>query len=120
MSYYAHNYLQDDWASHAVGEDTRRRQAAERTGGWYFDQATRRQRSAHEADLRALLGRSGPEWDRARDALRQRFAEATAEAGALFDRTVTSLLDTGEVSDELDEAWTALCEREDAATPATE
>jgi hypothetical protein len=118
MSHYARNHLQDDWASHAAREASQRLETAERTAGWYFEQATRRQRSAHEAELRPLLGTSGPKWDRAREALRRRFAETTAEAGALFDRTVTCLLATGEVSDELD-AWTALCEREDGATSTT-
>jgi hypothetical protein len=117
MSYYARNHLQADWDACGAREAARRLEAAERTARWYFDRATRRQRSAHEADLRALLGMSGPKWDSARDALRQRFAAATAEAGALLDRTVACLLATGEVSDELDEAWTALCEREDAQGP---
>jgi hypothetical protein len=115
MSYYARNHLQDDWASRAVEEATNRLEAAERTAGWYFEQATQRQRGAHEADLRALLGKKGPVWDRAREARRRRFAEETAKAGALFDRTVTCLLTTGEVSDELDEAWTALCDSAGAA-----
>lgn len=119
MSHYARNHLQDDWTSHAAGEAARRMQAAERTAGWYFDQATRPQRSAYEADLRALSGMNGPERDRDREALRQRFTGTTAEARALFEATVNTLLETGEVSGELDEAWTALCERKDAA-PAAE
>jgi hypothetical protein len=120
MSYYARNHLQDDWASHATRESEQRLEAAERAAGWYFEQATRRQRNAHEAHLRVLLGSSGPKWDRARETLRAKFAAATAEARALFDRTVICLLDTGEVSDELDEAWTALCRREEAAAQAAE
>jgi len=63
---------------------------------------------------------SGPKWDRARDALRRRFGPTMAEARTLFDDTVQCLLDTGEVSGELDQAWTALCEREAAAAETTE
>jgi hypothetical protein len=120
MSHYARNQLQDDWASQASAETARRLREAERTASWYFDRATRRQKSAHEAELRALLGMSGPKWVRARGVLRRRFGETTAEARALFEQTVQCLLDTGEVSGELDEAWTALCEREEPATPTAE
>jgi hypothetical protein len=114
MSYYAHNHLHDDWASHATDDMTRRQREAERTAGWYFDRATRRQKAEHEAGRRGLLGMTGPKWDRARDALQRRWQETTADARALFEATVQCLLDSGEVSSELDDAWTTLCEREDA------
>ncbi len=120
MSYYARNHLQDDWASHAAGEAAQRLREAERTASWYFDRATRRQKAEHEAGRRALLGMTGPKWDRARDALRRHWQETTADARALSEATVQCLLDSGEVSSELDDAWTALCEREDAAAMAAE
>ena len=110
MSYYARNHLQDDWASQAPAATAERLHAAERAAGWYFDHATRRQRSAYEA---GLAGITGPESDLARDALRYRFRKTTADARTLFEETVQCLLDGGEISGELDEAWTALSARED-------
>lgn len=118
MSHYARNHLQEDWASHAASETAERIGAAERMAAWNFDQATWRQRKDYEAGLDALRDISGPARDHACDILRRRFAEATAEARGLFERTVRCLLDSGEVSQELDEAWTALCERE--PVPASE
>jgi hypothetical protein len=116
VSYYARNHLQDDWAAAAAGETAQALRDANRTAGWYFDRATRRQRAAHEAGMRALAGASAPERDRDREALRRRWREATAEAQMLFEASVACLLAGGEVSGELDEAWTALFAREDAGS----
>ena len=115
MSHYARNHLQDDWATDATNAATERLRAADRSARWYFDQATFRQQRVYAENLNALLEMSGPKWDRVRDDERRRFAESTAEAGALLEQTVNCLLDTGEVSDELDAAWTALCERQVAS-----
>lgn len=117
MSYYARNHLQDDWAAHAAAEAQRRARAAEQDAGWYLDHATRRQKAEFGATMHALLGVTGPSANRARDAARARWQETTAEAGALFERTVDCLLASGEVSAELDAQWTALADR-DADPPA--
>ena len=115
MSYYARNHLQDDWAGDSLADMQARVQAAEREAGWYFDQATRREGQAFQAAMRALLGVTGPRGNRARDAAKAGFQAATAEARALLEATVACLLETGEVSTELDEQWTALIERETAS-----
>ena len=115
MSHYAHNHLQDDWTSRETADAAERLDEAERIAAWYFERATQRQQAACRSGLKALLGMSGPKWDRARETLRRSFRETTAEAQVLFERTVQALLDTGEVADELDQAWTALFERKDAA-----
>ena len=115
MSHYARNPLQDDWALIEACDAAQRLREAERTAAWYFERATRRQRAACRNGLLALLGMSGPKWDRARETLRRSFLDMTAEAHVLFEKTVQSLLETGDVADDLDEAWTALFKREDAA-----
>lgn len=51
-----------------------------------------------------------PEADALRDQAREDWRAATQEARALFDETVACLLACGEVSESLDERWTALCE----------
>ncbi|MDQ8729433.1 hypothetical protein [Bradyrhizobium sp. LHD-71] len=116
MSYYTRNHLQDDWTAHAAADAQRRVRAAEQDAGWYFDQATRRQKAEFDATMHALLGVTGPRANRARDAARTQWQRTTAEAQTLFERTVDSLLATGEVTAELDEAWTALADR-DATLP---
>lgn len=116
MSHYARNHLQDDWATQSLGDSQTRLQAAEHAAGWYFDQATKRQRAEFEATMRALLGMTGPRANRARDCARARWHVATAEARALLDVTIECLLESGEVSTDLDERWTALIDR-DARTP---
>lgn len=110
MSHYARNHLQDDWAAEAASDMQARVQAAEREACWYFDQATRHQRCEFDAAMHALLGVTGPRANRARDAAKARWLEATAEARTLLDATIDCLLASGEVSAELDEQWTALIE----------
>jgi len=87
----------------------------EQDAGWYFDQATKREKAEFDATMHGLLGMTGPRWDRARDAAKAKWREDTAEARALFDRTVDCLMETGEVSDELDALWTELIDREAVA-----
>lgn len=83
-------------------------EAADQTAGWYFERATRVQKAELDAKMQALRGVVGPRWRRERDAAKAKFAAETKEAAALLDRTVECLLDTGEVSETLDNAWTAL------------
>jgi hypothetical protein len=111
MSYYARDHLQDDWARQAVADTQARVQEAEREAGWYFDRATRHQKAEFDGAMLALLGVIGPRADRARDAARTRWRDATAEARNLLEATIECLLETGEVSGELDEQWTALMDR---------
>jgi hypothetical protein len=118
MSHYARNHLQDDWAAHSAAEMQLRIREAETTAGWYFDQATRPDKAEFDAALHTLLGVTGPRANRARDAAKAHWQEATREARSLLDATVACLLRGGEVSAELDEAWTTLTDRR-AATTAT-
>ena len=120
MSYYARNHLQDDWASHTREEIEARVQAAEKEAAWYFNRATMREKAEFDATMRAMLGVTGPRADRARDRARTRWRDATAEARSLLDATIECLLDTGEVSAELDERWTALIDRDATANEAAE
>jgi hypothetical protein len=120
MSHYARNHLQDDWAGTAAAGTQARVQAAERDAGWYFDQATAPQKAEFDAAMHSLLGVTGPRANRARDAARARWRAETAEACALLEATVECLLETGEVSGELDERWTALFERNETLKMAAE
>lgn len=116
MSHYARNHLQDDWASQSLADMQARVREAEREAGWYFDSATTRQKAGFDATIRSLLGTTGPRADRARAAARAHWQAATLEARTLFEATVDCLLASGEVSPELDEAWTALIDRDAAVT----
>jgi hypothetical protein len=120
MSYYARNHLQDDWASHDAAEMQRRVQAAETQAGWYFDQATKREKAAFDTAMRSLLGVTGPQGNRARERVRTHWRDSTADARALLEATIECLLARGEVSVELDAQWTALIERDMAAKDAAE
>lgn len=120
MSYYARNHLQDDWASHAIADTQARVRGAEREAGWYFDQATKHQKAEFDATMHALLGMTGPRWDRARDSARAQWQAATKDARTLLEATVECLLDCGEVSGELDDAWTTLIDRDMAVGTAAE
>jgi hypothetical protein len=120
MSHYAHNHLQDNWAAHGAAEMQVRVQEAETTAGWYFDQSTRPDKAEFDAAMRALLGVTGPRANRDRDAAKARWQGATREARSLFDATVDCLLRSGELSSELDEAWTALIDRRATAMAAAE
>ena len=120
MSHYARNHLQDDWASDAAADMQRRVQAAEKEAGWYFDQATKLEKAEFDAAMHSLLGVTGPKGNRAREQARARWRSATAEARALFEVTIECLLQSGEVSAELDEQWTALIDRDGAMKEAAE
>lgn len=79
---------------------------------WYFTQATKFQKAEFDATMHSLLGVTGPRWNRARDAAKAKWQASTVEAAALFDLTVECLMQSGEVSSELDDLWTALIDRE--------
>lgn len=115
MSHYARNHLQDDWASYGVAEMQQRVQEAEKEAGWYFAQATTREKAEFDAAMHSLLGVTGPRADRAREHARRRWREATADANALLELTIACLLAYGEVSAELDTQWTALFDQNAAA-----
>jgi hypothetical protein len=120
MSYYARNHLLDDWASHEIADTQARVREGERKAGWYFDQATKHQKAEFDATLLGLLGMTGPRWDRARDSAKAQWQAATVEARRLLEATVECLMQTGEVSGELDDAWTALIDRDAAVGMAAE
>jgi hypothetical protein len=120
MSYYARNHLQDDWASHDAADMQRRVQQAEKAAGWYFDKATKREKADFDATMHSLLGVTGPRGNRAREHARTRWRVATADARVLLEATIECLLQSGEVSAELDERWTALCDRDAGLKEAAE
>jgi hypothetical protein len=120
MSHYAHNHLQDDWASDAAADMRSRVQAAEKEAGWYFTQATRHEKAEFDAAMHALLGVTGPRANRAREHARKRWRDATAEARTLLEATIECLLQDGEVCAELDKQWTALIDRDAALEQAAE
>lgn len=118
MSYYARNHLQDDWATQGLVETQARVRAAEYEARWYFDRATRRQKAEFDATMHTLLGITGPRADRARDRARARWQGEIAEVRALLEATETCLIESGEISTELDERWSALIERDEAVVAA--
>ena len=79
---------------------------------WFFNKATAAQKAEFDAEMRSLLGVTGPRWDRARDAAKAKWNADTAEARALYERTVESYMQTGECSGELDDLWSELFDRE--------
>jgi hypothetical protein len=108
MSYHARNHLQDNWGARSLADSQARTQTAEAEAGWYFDQATRHAKAEFDAAIHALLDVTGPRANRARDSAKANWDEATRAPRALFEATVDCLLTSGEVSAELDDAWTAL------------
>jgi hypothetical protein len=120
MSFYTRNHLQDDWAADGAADMQARVLDAEREAGWYFDRATEPQRAEFDAAMRALLGTTGPRANRARDAARSRFRQATAAACALLETSIDCLLESGELSADLDEQWTILIERRTQISTAAE
>ncbi len=65
--------------------------------------------------MQSLLGMRGQQWDVARRTARDKFRDDTAEARKLFDETVERFLSHGEISEDLDNRWTELQEREAVA-----
>jgi hypothetical protein len=120
MSYYARNHLQDDWSTEAMADTQARVRDAEREAAWYFDRATWPQKAEFDETTHSLLGMTGPRADRARDAARTSWRQSTTAARTLLDRTVECLLETGEVSEELDALWTTLIDRATALKEAAE
>ena len=83
------------------------------------DQAFKLFADATKDDLQAFTDRVvylqayafSPLWERERNAAKQRYSEATKEARELMERTIDCLMESGEVSGELDIAWAALCQK---------
>lgn len=118
MSHYSRNHLQENWDAMDVAYRTERVDSAEAQAGRYFDDATKTQKAAYTASIGSLLGMVGPKWNRAREAARSLWTASTEEARRLFDQTVEQLLETGEITDELSEAWTALERRDEVRRAA--
>src|SRR5687767_7895803 len=87
-------------------------QHCDEQAGELFADATKLQKAEFDATMKGLLGLRGPRYDRARDAARAKFKADTTEASALFDRTFDWLMAHSEISEELDNEWTELCQRE--------
>lgn len=115
MSYYGKNPFDEDWETEAAEDLAGRVARAEEEAGRYFRDATKAMQAEYDAAMRDLLGMTGPRWDRARAAARAKWDADTAPAKALFDRTVECLLESGEVSDDLDYEWTRLTDPAKAA-----
>lgn len=90
---------------------------AEIAAGWFFNLVTERQKAEFDATMETLRGTVGPRWTRERARAHAKFAAATKEAAKLFDESVEWFLaHPGELlSDELDNRWTELQQREAVA-----
>lgn len=82
---------------------------AEIAAGWFFDQATKGPKAEFDAAMQVALGMHGHLWRVQRERARAKFRDDTREARRLFDETVECFLAHGEISEELDQKWTALC-----------
>jgi len=92
-------------------DEADRTDAAKKLAGWYFDDATRHQRTAfaNVTAMAALMHGHGSQAHTATiDLARREWDATTAEARALYEATIECLLVDGNISSELDEAWTAL------------
>lgn len=125
----AYSGMHDDWSRDWRGYSSRAerdadleqamcRAEAEREASWYFDRATARQkrefREAVEASVE-LHGHGSQAHEATINLANSQWRHDTAEARALFERTVAHLVEHGEVSDELDREWTALIDPDRAA-----
>jgi len=92
-------------------EEAERLEAVQAEAGRYFDSVTRRQRKVFVKAIMAVHVHGSQAHTDAIDLANQEWRTATAEARALYEATVECLLVHGNISDELDEAWTALSDR---------
>lgn len=98
--YYAGYDESDDLAEQASDQ-----------AGRYFSNATKPQKATFDAAVARnsiMNWPLSPVWTRTRDEAKAAWYVATAEARVLYDRTMVELLASGEITDELSEAWTAL------------
>ncbi|MGJ4954599.1 hypothetical protein ACQR1H_03065 [Bradyrhizobium sp. HKCCYLRH2015] len=100
--YYAAN---PHYAAPDRSEDRERQERAEETALWYFQSATKLQKSAYDAAMAEAVRLSGDAFYSARDAADKAWRTDTAAARSLFDETVAEVLRTGEVSEETGDRW---------------
>lgn len=75
----------------------------------YFADATKDQLQTYTNRIVEIGPYYGsPYWERERDFAKRRYAETTKDACELMERTVSCLIETGEVSESLSFEWDAL------------
>lgn len=116
MGYYSANPFDADWEAEAAEDRANRVARAEEEAAIYLNVAKAEAQAGFDATMASLLGVTGPRWNRARDAAKAKFAADTAPARRLYDLTVECILEHGEVSEELSDAWDALKPADLAAT----
>lgn len=95
-----------------------KREQAEIEAGELFDDATKYQAADFKAatsSAEKLFGHGSRAHEAAIRLAKRSWDNNTAEAKALYHRTVERLMAVGEVGDELDALWTELCQREAVA-----
>ncbi len=107
-SHYAANHLHADWDADAKAAGAAKLEAAEQEAGHYFNRATVLQKAAYDLTMSDLRGLEAPRYDRARAAAKRLWDETTAAASDLYHRSVAEIMADGEISEAMDEAWTAL------------
>lgn len=113
----AANWEDSFWRQHETdAEHAARVEQVKDEAGWYFAQATKRQTAEHRQQLKDIEPYKGsPRWKRLQHMAQVYWHQGTAEARELCDRTCACLMEHGEVSEELDNEWTALIQREAVA-----
>jgi hypothetical protein len=102
-------WQKDHWRQYESAQDHAERVArAEQTAGWYFQQATVRQKAAYDAAMSGLRGLDAPRYDRARAAATAEWARSTAEASDLYQITAQEIIVHGEVPEEISSLWDEL------------
>lgn len=103
------DWTRDYWREGETdSEHAERVEAAIKEARWYFDDRTRLHLERYEQTIYDLAPYRGPMWERKRaDALRKYRAD-TAEAASLFEHTAREIMQTGEVSPETGDKWSAL------------
>lgn len=110
------DWAKDHWRKFESSEDHAERvERAEHTAGWYFQQATVRQKAVYDAAMSGLRGLDAPRYDRARAAANAEWARSTVEASDLFTITCNEIMVHGEVPEEIGALWDDLEVREAVA-----
>lgn len=119
MTNTAQDYAKNHWRQFETAEEHAERvERAEHEGGWYFQQATKRQKAAWDRAMSDLRGLSGPRYDRARKAANEAWARDTAEAADLLHITLDAIMVHGEVPEEISSLWDELELRQNASVEA--
>jgi hypothetical protein len=109
-------YALNHWRRFESSQDHAERvERAEQSAGWYFEQATKRQKAAHDLAMADLRGLDAPRYDRARAAAKAVWHRSTEEARDLYHLTCDEIMRDGEMSETTGAEWDALCAREAAA-----